>query len=204
MSEFFKIGDNGEIVRKVQFILKDLGYNLTIDGNFEPSTEVAVKEFQHKQKIKVDGLVGPKTMELLLLSGGYHPAEAYVNSFNFFSETNYSIWVNLDTHRVNIFNGNNQNWFLINSYIASIPANPTIKGLFKVGEKSKKFKENRNSYFKWITYFFENLSFNSTFNKKKADDQLNQLKFEWSIRLSEENAKYIYDNIPKGSTILFN
>jgi putative chitinase len=56
-----KRGDNNENVKKLQIQLK-------IDpvGNFGPKTEAAVKEFQKKHGLKVDGIVGEETWRKIM------------------------------------------------------------------------------------------------------------------------------------------
>ncbi len=64
-------GSKGSAVRLCQELLKDYGYPPydpgPIDGDFGPLTEAAVKAFQGDNvdydgnKLKVDGIVGPKT-----------------------------------------------------------------------------------------------------------------------------------------------
>lgn len=55
-------GDRGDKVTKIQQDLKTLGfYEGTIDGIYGPRTEAAVKAFQRKADILVDGIVGPVT-----------------------------------------------------------------------------------------------------------------------------------------------
>ena len=54
-------GATGESVRRAQRALRrtpDLG--LEVDGIFGPSTEAAVKNFQHDKGLTVDGIVGPQ------------------------------------------------------------------------------------------------------------------------------------------------
>ena len=54
--------DSGPKVRGLQERLKALGYDPgTIDGVFGPSTERAVKQFQHDHALAADGVVGPAT-----------------------------------------------------------------------------------------------------------------------------------------------
>src|SRR5947207_546702 len=54
--------DSGPKVRGLQERLKALGYDPgTIDGVFGPSTERAVKQFQHDHALPADGVVGPAT-----------------------------------------------------------------------------------------------------------------------------------------------
>ena len=54
-------GYNGDAVTELQKRLKALGYSIEIDGKFGKKTEEAVKDFQKKNGLTVDGIVGPKT-----------------------------------------------------------------------------------------------------------------------------------------------
>lgn len=56
----------GSDVRKLQQKLKDAGFAISVvDGVFGPGTDKAVKEFQQKNNLVADGIVGPKTRELI-------------------------------------------------------------------------------------------------------------------------------------------
>ena len=60
-------GSNGDAVRAVQYLLqKKYGYTLEIDGSFGPITLQAVKDFQSKQGLTSDGVVGPLTWQKLI------------------------------------------------------------------------------------------------------------------------------------------
>ncbi len=54
-------GDKGRDVVEIQDGLKRIGYNILIDGDFGPTTERRVIDFQRKHGLIADGLVGPKT-----------------------------------------------------------------------------------------------------------------------------------------------
>ena len=59
-------GDKGDEVRQLQEDLKKLGYQIgTVDGSFGAYTENAVRKFQKKNGLKVDGLVGEKTLAMI-------------------------------------------------------------------------------------------------------------------------------------------
>ncbi len=60
-----KLGDNGQAVRDVQERLNLVGLNLKIDGDFGSKTEEAVVFFQKSCLLSGDGIVGPKTWEVL-------------------------------------------------------------------------------------------------------------------------------------------
>lgn len=66
-----KLGEEGEIVKKVQNLLIKKGYLFSdATGVFGPMTEQAVRDFQRQNDLEVDGVVGSATMKLL---------EAYVD-----------------------------------------------------------------------------------------------------------------------------
>lgn len=57
---------DSDAVRSMQQKLKSLGYyNGGVDGDFGASTELAVREFQQQHRIKVDGVAGEGTLNLL-------------------------------------------------------------------------------------------------------------------------------------------
>lgn len=68
-----KYGSRGEEVRKIQEKLKAWGYyNGGVDGIYGSQTFEAVKKFQRKNNLSVDGIAGPKTLQALGItsSGG--------------------------------------------------------------------------------------------------------------------------------------
>lgn len=64
-------GSSGQQVRTMQQKLKNWGYYKgAVDGIFGRQTREAVKYFQRKNGLAVDGIVGPKTLAALGMSGG--------------------------------------------------------------------------------------------------------------------------------------
>ncbi len=62
LTRMLRLGSQGEDVAALQRALKALGfYTATVDGDFGPITEAAVKAFQRQAGITVDGIVGPET-----------------------------------------------------------------------------------------------------------------------------------------------
>ena len=56
-----QLGDSGAGVRQIQNALIAKGYKITVDGSFGSQTDNAVKDFQTKNSLKADGIVGPAT-----------------------------------------------------------------------------------------------------------------------------------------------
>ncbi|HVN79427.1 MAG TPA: peptidoglycan-binding domain-containing protein, partial [Terriglobia bacterium] len=55
-----------DAVVELQQGLNQKGYTLLADGHFGPETEASVKDFQRKQGLDDDGIVGPFTWAALL------------------------------------------------------------------------------------------------------------------------------------------
>ena len=64
-------GARNNFVYLLQFILSQLGYNLSIDGIFGANTLSAVQDFQTKNGLTVDGIVGPNSWQYLLTLSPY-------------------------------------------------------------------------------------------------------------------------------------
>ena len=62
-------GSKNQHVKQAQQLLIERGYNLGIcgaDGDFGTATDAAVRKFQKDHGLTVDGVIGPKTWEMLL------------------------------------------------------------------------------------------------------------------------------------------
>jgi len=67
-SPYLRQGSKGDGVRSMQQRLKDLGYNVSVDGDFGPGTNAAVIACQQKNGLGCDGVVGPQTWAALWAS----------------------------------------------------------------------------------------------------------------------------------------
>lgn len=61
-----RFGSRGDGVRDLQRNLRSLGFHLEIDGDFGPATERMLKAFQRENRLKPDGIFGPKSLEMIV------------------------------------------------------------------------------------------------------------------------------------------
>ncbi|MHA0041229.1 peptidoglycan-binding domain-containing protein [Deinococcus sp. PEB2-63] len=59
-------GDSGRDVVTLQYLLRQRGYTLSVDGAFGAGTDSAVRSFQSASGLTVDGIVGGNTWEKLI------------------------------------------------------------------------------------------------------------------------------------------
>ncbi len=83
ISALSRFGSRGEEVRKIQQKLKNWGYyNGAVDGIYGTQTQKAVRWFQQKNGLTVDGIAGPKTLAAMGISssssGAYSSNDIYL------------------------------------------------------------------------------------------------------------------------------
>ena len=67
----YQRGSSGTVVQQIQTKLRSWGYySGTVDGVYGSATERAVRQFQQKNGLTVDGKAGPKTLAAMGISGG--------------------------------------------------------------------------------------------------------------------------------------
>lgn len=76
-----KYGSRGDEVKKIQTKLKDWGYyDGNVDGIYGSKTFEAVKKFQRKNGLTVDGIAGEKTLAALGINSGGNSSSASSNN----------------------------------------------------------------------------------------------------------------------------
>jgi peptidoglycan hydrolase-like protein with peptidoglycan-binding domain len=60
-------GHPGHPVKTLQRLLRHHGHSLTVDGDFDPRTDAALRAFQDDRALAVDGIAGPDTWTALIV-----------------------------------------------------------------------------------------------------------------------------------------
>ncbi|HLO11497.1 MAG TPA: peptidoglycan-binding protein [Pseudoneobacillus sp.] len=102
-------GDEGDAVKDLQTRLNKLGYNLTVDGDFGPATDTAVKDFQTKQGMAADGQVGPITSKKIDDVIAYQEWKAKMSKyFNDLEKSHWACETIDELHEMGIINGDGE------------------------------------------------------------------------------------------------
>src|SRR5262249_47205002 len=61
-------GASGVVGTTIQYLLNQQGTEISVDGDFGPQTEQAVRAFQQARRLTVDGVVGATTWQALFVT----------------------------------------------------------------------------------------------------------------------------------------
>ncbi|GFP78293.1 L,D-transpeptidase [Clostridium fungisolvens] len=134
-----------------------------------------------------------------------------INSLNLTSDTSYLVYVNLSAQKTYVFKGKKNDWSLVKNYSCStgIKGSETPSGVYTVKEKgdwfySTDYKEGAKYWVQFDgNYLFHSLPYNES-KTKITDYTLGKAASHGCIRLKVEDAKWIYDNITRGSKVIIN
>lgn len=125
---------------------------------------------------------------------------------NYKSATNYLLACDTTSNRVGVYHDVDGHWEELAQWACSsgAPSTPTIKGVFEVGIRGYYFDSFGSRCF-YYTQFSGDYLFHSTLyyaNGAPMDSRLGLNLSHGCVRLSIENAKWIYDNIPRNTTVV--
>ena len=123
------------------------------------------------------------------------------------SSTKWLVLVDTTQNRVGIYSGYKNNWTETKYWVCTTGARstPTVKGTFTVKGKGMSFGKGYTCWY--YTQFYGNYLFHSVLyypGSKTAikDGRLGINASHGCVRLSLYNAKWIYDNIPRGTKVV--
>ena len=137
-----------------------------------------------------------------IVTNMYKKAQGYT------SPSKYLLMVDIDNPKTIVFEGSKYNWKpkFIWDCCTGAPATPTVEGTYSVGIKGPSFGEDRG--FSCYTYtqisgdylFHTRIYYAGTHTLMEKDD-LGNRHSHGCVHLLDENAKWIQDNVPSGTTI---
>lgn len=122
------------------------------------------------------------------------------------SASSYIIMVDGRTHRVGIYQGKKGMWQCVKYWACGDgkASTPTVRGEFTVGNRGYYFDSGKYRCF-WWTQFYGNYLFHSVLcwpDGSVANGTVGAAVSHGCVRLEKQNAKWIYDNIPRGTKVV--
>ncbi len=198
-------GAAGEEVKRVQRRLYDLEYLYTsADGGYGPATASAIKDFQKRNSLSQSGEADKKTLEKLFSDSAKKALKPYM------------LKVSTAKQRVYAYapDENEEYTILVRTMKCStgLNATPTPKGTYQAstgpGARWHYFKK----FFVWAQYAYYiqgDIMFHSVLYNNKGGSptsgsvrNLGRKASHGCVRLSVENAKWIYQNCPAKTKIV--
>ena len=209
-------GSSGKNVKLLQQRLTDLGYyEGPVSGNFQGNTRNAVKAFQTQNGLAVDGVVGKKTWDLLfntasIVLPGDTPAPAATPE-----PVPFHITVDVNNQVVTVYSRDAEGEYtvVVRQMICSsgTKKNPSSIGDFTLNGRKARwcFFPKWGDYAQYWTQITSEIAFHSVIYARvdtkslsiKSYNMLGQRASHGCIRLLVSDAKWIYDNVGKGTVV---
>ena len=131
----------------------------------------------------------------------------YLRAQMYGSSTGYLILVDRAACRVGVFSGRSGSWNMVYFWACApgTAATPTVGGEFTVQGKGYYFDSGSSRCY-WYTQFYGNYLFHSVlyskYNGSLVDGRVGIPLSHGCVRLEINNAKWIYDNIPRGTKVV--
>lgn len=210
-------GSTGDDVRRVQTRLSQLGfYTDGISGQFMDKTMAAVKRFQQQNALKADGIVGKETWQALFFDTEALDAFATPRPTPAPTPVPYRIGIDV-TNQVTTVYGLDAQGEYTNVVRRMICSSGTLQDETKPGTYVLNGANARWGYFpKWGSYaqYWTRIDKSNAFHSvlyRQPDVMtlavgsytgLGKRASHGCIRLMVEDAKWIYDNIGKGTEVV--
>ncbi|BDZ82050.1 hypothetical protein Lac2_01840 [Claveliimonas bilis] len=133
-------------------------------------------------------------------------AGMYARANLYSSSTPYIIMVDRGNRKVGVYQGWRGAWKNVKYWSCTVgaPSTPTVSGVFKVGSRGYYFNSGNVRCFWWTQFYGDYLFHSTTYyhNGAVADSRLGLALSHGCVRLNINNAKWIYDTVPTGSTVV--
>lgn len=136
--------------------------------------------------------------------------EGFVNYKGLNSKTDYLVWVDIDRQMTYVLKKKEGMWKLEKEIICSTGKNisPTKRGKFVIKDRGEWFYSERlqSGAMYWVrysgSYLFHSVAMDK--NRNITDDTLGRKSSAGCVRMSIEDSKWFYENIPKGTLVFVN
>jgi hypothetical protein len=222
-SDLYNLDFDRELVKQIQkalnkFLRKNGRKTISQDGVFGPATAQAVKYYQYKKKLTIDGICGPKTLKSLGIDpSGITAYPRWVPNLeeSFAKSTSgLAMHLNLGSHKLEVYRLVDGEWRLIRVMLAATgnysKGSFTDLGDLMVGKAKHHYISGTSNGKGWRGYYALVLQKGDCMHTVLAHKKNGEWVFDdesalghdvshGCVRLRVENAKWIYDNITPGT-----
>ena len=143
---------------------------------------------------------GVLNVDVVTSKSPFPQKDAFINSQNIDSKTNYLIWIDKSDFAVTVFEGSKNNWRAISSYPCSIgkPSTPTVTGQFEYFSKEKRWSYP-GYYCGPVMRFYKGYAMHSTlvrYDGTDYDGRVGMMISHGCIRMKPADIQYLWDTIP--------
>jgi len=134
--------------------------------------------------------------------------ERFANSNNYESPTNFLLITDINRQKTHIFAKKVHSWSLVKSFDCStgINASPTTRGIYAITDRGAWFYSERlaSGAKYWLRfngqYLYHSIPMDKHKNIIPGEDVVGEKRSSGCIRLMPDDAKWLFDNIPYGTT----
>ena len=150
---------------------------------------------------------GPDTSEKCYRTSSSTKINMVSKAQKYSSTSKYLILVDTDACRVGIFTGEEGAWKLKYYWQCCVgkSSTPTVKGTFTVGYKTYSFGESKGYSCYYATQIYGSYLFHSVlyypYTNTIKDGTMGKAVSHGCVRLTKAHAKWIYNNIPRGTKV---
>ncbi|MDO4501682.1 MAG: L,D-transpeptidase [Coriobacteriia bacterium] len=193
-----KVTVTGRLNRKAVTLKRNRDFTVTYLNNVNHGIATAVVKGKGNFK-------GTKKLKFVVTSANEASMHKKINDQS--SRTKYIIAVSCNLHRVAIYQGSKGNWKQIKFWKCTngAPATPSRKGVFTVGSRGLSFGAGYTCWYwtQWSgNYLFHSVLYNPGSKTSIQDGRLGIAASHGCIRLALDNARWIYNNIPRGTKVV--
>ena len=199
-------------------LYSDMGLSNVI-GSVAKGTIAIYKAYRDQAAAKLllpDGRLGWVRYDAITISNkGYYTGkdytaalkEAWVNAQGYSSETDYLVWCNLYTQRVNIFQGTKGEWKLVYSSRCATGTNytPTPQEVTKIFYKTNQWRYSYY-YVHHVSVFDNSRGFHSMLYRYDSytlyDNTMGCPASHGCVRMPDDGILYIWNKVPVNSTVV--
>lgn len=204
-----KLLANNEYSNAINYLnehTKELNYNLEIINKVE---EIKKLRMDYLEEFSEDSIINNKYSAQTMSSYYNKLNSSTINTFDIASNTNKLVFVNISEQKTYIYTGHMNNWSLEKEFLCStgIENKETPVGIFEVQTRAPWFfastyKQGGKYYVQFMgNYLFHSIPFAED-QETVLDETLGEPASHGCIRLSTDDAKWLYDNVVDGSKII--